>query len=109
MKLYLNDKNRLLGRSAVVRIESRARSVFAKYQNDVRSIIITVESANGAGGEIGKICKVLVKLRNRQEFFVTDKNASLSKVISSAMERMSRNVGRKLGRRQNRLRMQVEA
>lgn len=111
MKLYLNDKKRLLGKTAVRRIETRALAAFDRFRNDVRSIIITVESVNTARGEIEKVCKVLVKLRNRQEFFVTDKNASMSKVVASAIERIGRSVGRKLSRKydRSRTRLQLEA
>ncbi len=102
MKLYIHDKQRLLGQAAIDRIESRAKAAFGKFRDDVKSIVITVEGVNGPREGIDRACKILVKLRNRKEFFLADKDVSASKVIASAIERVSRSVGRKLSRRRNR-------
>ncbi len=107
MRLYINDKNSLLGNTAVSRIESRTRLAFDKFRNDVRAIVITVEDINGPRGGIDRVCKVLVKLRSRKELFVSDKNSSVSSVVSSAIDRVTRAVRKTVDRRTNRTRTRV--
>lgn len=98
MKFFLNDKQRLLGEAAVERIELRAFAVFAKFSDYVKSIDLTVEDVNGPRGGMDKVCKILVRLRNRKDVVVKSLDDSASKVVAAAIERASRSVGRKVNR-----------
>lgn len=108
MRIYFNDKKKILSEAAVTRIESRTANTLNKFRDDVRSIIITLENANGPRGGIDKVCTILVSLRNRKAFFVTDIDVSASKVVASAIERISHSIGRKLDRRNNRSRARLQ-
>jgi ribosome-associated translation inhibitor RaiA len=100
MQLYLNDRQRLLGESAVERTESRVFSAFAKFSDYVKSIDITVKDVNGPRGGIDKVCRVLVKLRGKKDVVINATDSSVSKVIPAAIERAARSVRRQINRRE---------
>ena len=100
MLLKLNDRQKLLGKSAIERTESRVHSAFAKFSDYVKSIDITVKDVNGPRGGIDKICRILVKLRGRKDVVIKASDSSISKVVPDAIERALRSVGRQINRRQ---------
>ena len=103
MQFFLNDKRKLLTGTAVDRAEDRTDAAFSKYSDIVRSIEITVEDVNGPRGGIDKVCKVLVRLRRRNDIVVSANDTSVSRAITAAVERAAKRVGRQIGRREYRI------
>lgn len=111
MKFVINDKQKMLNDDAVRRTESRAFAAFAKYGDEVKSVVVTVADANGPRGGIDKACKVRVRLRGQKDVIVNATDISLSKAISATIDRASRSVRRNLARRFSRMtpRLQFES
>ncbi len=99
MNIVFNDKQKLLDARAIQKADSRARASFAKFGDNVQAIEIAVVDTNGPRGGIDKECRVHVQLRKLNNVSVTVKDESLSKAISSAIDRAARSVARTLDRR----------
>ncbi|MFK7770444.1 MAG: hypothetical protein AB8B55_24755 [Mariniblastus sp.] len=63
MKILVNDKQKLLGAPAISRTESKAITSFARFDDIVKAVDISVQDVNGPRGGIDKECRVLVKLK----------------------------------------------
>ncbi|MFK7766386.1 MAG: hypothetical protein AB8B55_04135 [Mariniblastus sp.] len=99
MKILVNDKQKLLGAPAISRTESKAITSFARFDDIVKAVDISVQDVNGPRGGIDKECRVLVKLKKVNDFAITVRDGSLSKAISSAINRAARSVARQLDRK----------
>ncbi|MFK7768427.1 MAG: hypothetical protein AB8B55_14495 [Mariniblastus sp.] len=99
MKIMVYDKQKLLGNEAINRAEARANASFAKFGNSVKGVDITVKDVNGPKGGIDKECRIVVRLKQMNDFAITIKDESLSKAVSNAIQRAARSVTRQLDRR----------
>ena len=99
MEVVVNDQQKLLREAAINRAKSRVNASFAKFGDQVKSIVITVEDVNGPRGGIDKACRVLVKLRKLNDVVVTAKDETVARAIPGAIDRASRSVARLLDRR----------
>lgn len=102
MRFVLNDKQKLLGQTAIDKAESKVVSLFSKFGRNVKSIEFTVDDVNGPRGGIDKECRVVVKLRQMPDVAARAKDVSMSKSLSAAVNRAARSVGRMLDRRNSR-------
>ncbi|MEM9411966.1 MAG: hypothetical protein AAGA30_12680 [Planctomycetota bacterium] len=99
MNILVNDKQKLLSQSATFRAKSKAAAVFAKYDDMVQSVVISIKDINGPKGGIDKECKILVNLKKLNDISVSIKTESLSKAIPFSLNRAARTLGRMLDRR----------
>ena len=99
MEIVVNDRQKLLSADAVNRAQSRASASFAKFSDQVKSVVITVEDVNGPKGGVDKKCRILVKLRKMNDVVVNVKDEGFIKAIPGAIDRAARSVARLLDRR----------
>ena len=99
MEIRVNDKQKLLRSEAVLKARSRVNAEFAKFSDYVKSVEISIVDVNGPRGGVDKECRVLVKLKKINDVAVSVRDETLSKAVSSGIDRASRSVGRSIDRK----------
>ena len=99
MKVSIHDKAQLLDENALVDIEARMITGFARFGKDVLSVTTILDDINGPRGGVDKQCTVIVKLRKMPDVVVTVTENSLTLAINRALRRGERAMVRKVRRR----------
>lgn len=99
MKILVNNKQKLLSEDALSKWESRIASALSKFGENIESTELTIRDVNGPKGGCDKECQIIVNMRKMGGVLLTMKDSSLSKVLSSSIQRVERMVARRIERK----------
>ena len=80
-------------------VEQRVRRSLGRFQRHVERVRVRLTDVNGPkGGDTDIRCKVRADIKPRGELTITEANADPGRATSRAVDRLRRNLGRRLDR-----------
>lgn len=101
MKIIFNNRNIRDVNGMRSYISRKAALSFAKNQNHIESVSVTLCDINGLKGGTDKQCKVLIKASYLADIIVVEERENLLHAIDRCIARANRTLVQQLKRRQN--------